>query len=261
MRENRLIRFTWKKSFKMAVAVDNYEAGMTLLWRLHHSQVSGHTCWVGNTNKASDGNSVQQQQSFYSPLSVTTRVSWYQKKHSPTQHHDHHPIFISFFHLPWSIASSLFKLPAWQSFCTTSLHVLFGLPLGLEPSTSYSVHFFTQSVSSSRNTCPYHRNLFCCSVKIISYVYYYYFILFQMLTSTNVNDCNVTMCIDHSISMQTAFCLWKPIEKQWNKNVLSPFVICDADDAFNNPATVVSVTTSNNMGKNMWLLTAFVTFP
>jgi len=61
-----------------------------------------------------------------------------------------------------SIATSLFKLRAWQSFCTTSLHVLFGLLLGLEPSTSYSIHFFTQSVSSFRNTCPYHHNLFCC---------------------------------------------------------------------------------------------------
>jgi len=39
----------------------------------------------------------------------------YQKKHSPTtHHHDHHPIFISFFHLLRSIASSLFKLRAWQ---------------------------------------------------------------------------------------------------------------------------------------------------
>jgi len=66
-------------------------------------------------------------------LSGTTRVSWYQKKHSPTHHPDHHPIFISFFHLPRFIASSLFKLRAWQSFCTTSLHILFGLPLGLEP--------------------------------------------------------------------------------------------------------------------------------
>ena len=81
---------------------------------------------------------------------------------------NHHPIFISFFHLPRSIASSLFKLHAWQSFCTTSLHVLFGLPPGLEPSTSYSIHFFTQSVSSFRSTCPYHRNLFCCSINIIS---------------------------------------------------------------------------------------------
>jgi len=33
-----------------------------------------------------------------------------------THHPDHHPIFISFFHLPRSIAFSLFKLRAWQSF-------------------------------------------------------------------------------------------------------------------------------------------------
>jgi len=38
---------------------------------------------------------------------------------------------------------------------TTSLYVLFDLPVGLEPSTSYSIHFFTQSVSYFRNTCPY----------------------------------------------------------------------------------------------------------
>jgi len=83
-------------------------------------------------------------------------------------HPDHHPIFISFFHLPRSIASSLFKLRAWQSLYTTSLHVLFRLPLGLEPYTSYSIYFFTQSVSSFRSKCSYHRNLFCCSVNIIS---------------------------------------------------------------------------------------------
>ena len=110
----------------------------------------------------------QQQQPFYGPLSGTTWVSQYQKKHSPTHHPDHHPIFISFFHLLRSIASSPFKLRAWQSFCTTSLHVRFGLPLGLNPSTSYSIHFFTQSVSSFCNTCPYHCNLFCYSTKIIS---------------------------------------------------------------------------------------------
>jgi len=98
---------------------------------------------------------------------MTTRVSQYQKKYSPTHHPHHHPVFISFFHLPRSIASSLFKLRAWQSFCTTSLHVLFGLPLGMEPSTSYSIHFFTQSVLS-RNTCPYHRSLLCCSINIMS---------------------------------------------------------------------------------------------
>jgi len=65
----------------------------------------------------------------------------------PVTYPDYHPTFISFFHLLWSIASSLFNLRAWQSFCTTSVQVLFGLPLGLEPSTSYSIHFFTQPVS------------------------------------------------------------------------------------------------------------------
>jgi len=101
-------------------------------------------------------------------LSGTTQVSWYQKKHSPTHHPDHQPIFIIFFHLLRSIASSLFKLCVWQSFCTTSLHVLFGLPLGLEPSMLYFIHFFIQSVSCFRSTCPYHRILFCCSIKIMS---------------------------------------------------------------------------------------------
>jgi len=109
-----------------------------------------------------------QQQPFYGPLSATTRVSQYQKKHSPTLHPDHHPIFITFFHLPRSIASSLFNLRVWQSFFTTSVHVLFGQPVGLDPSTSYSIHFFTQSVSSFHNTCPYHHNLFCYIVNIIS---------------------------------------------------------------------------------------------
>jgi len=42
------------------------------------------------------------------------------------------------------------------------------LPLGLAPSTSYSIHFFIQSLSSFRNTCPYHRNLFHCSTEIMS---------------------------------------------------------------------------------------------
>jgi len=67
-----------------------------------------------------------------------------------------------------SMASSLFNLRAWQSFSTISLQVFFGIPLGLAPSTSYSIHFFTQSLPSFHNTCPYHRNLFRCSTKIMS---------------------------------------------------------------------------------------------
>jgi len=126
---------------------------MELLWKWR-------TCknfWYNNNNNR-----------FTALLSGTTWVSRYQKTHSHTHHPGHHPIFINFFHLPQSMTSSQFKLHAWQSFCTTSLHVLFGLPLGLEHSTSYSVYFLTQSVSSFHNICPYHRSLFCCSINIIS---------------------------------------------------------------------------------------------
>jgi len=37
----------------------------------------------------------------------------------------------------------------------------------LEPSTSYSIHFFAQPLSSFHSTCPYHQNLFCCSTEIM----------------------------------------------------------------------------------------------
>ena len=90
---------------------------------------------------------------FNSLLSGTTRVGRYQKKHSPTHTHtDHRTSFINFLHLLRSIASSLFSLRAWQSFSTTSVQVLFGLLLGLGPSTSYSTDFFTQA--SSRKIKP-----------------------------------------------------------------------------------------------------------
>ena len=90
-------------------------------------------------------------QPFNSLWSGTTRVGWYQKKHSPTHTHpDHQTSFINFLHLLRSIASSVFSLRAWQSSLTTCLQVLFGLG----PSTSYSMHFFTQSSSSFLSTCP-----------------------------------------------------------------------------------------------------------
>ena len=80
----------------------------------------------------------QQQQPFNGRLSGTTRVGRYQKKHSPSHTHPgQRTSFITFLHLQRSTASSLFSLRAWQSSRTTSVQVLFGLPLGLEPSTSY----------------------------------------------------------------------------------------------------------------------------
>ena len=73
-------------------------------------------------------------------------MSWYQKKHSPTHHPDHHLIFISFFHLPQSIASSLFKLRAWKSF----FHNLYPCPLW---STSWSGALHLIPYISSPNQC------------------------------------------------------------------------------------------------------------
>ena len=102
-------------------------------------------------------------------LSGTTRVSRYEKKHSPTHtYHGHRSFLICFLHLLKSMASSLFSLRAWQSFSTICLQVFSGLPLGLAPSTSYYIHFFTQLLSSFCSTCPYHHNLFCGSTEIMS---------------------------------------------------------------------------------------------
>jgi len=99
-------------------------------------------------------------------LSRTAQVGRYQKKHSSTHTHpDHRTYFFIFLHL---LRSSLFSLRVWQSSLTTSLQVLVGLPLGLGPSTSYSVHFFTQSWSYLLNTCPYHHRLFCCNTSAMS---------------------------------------------------------------------------------------------
>ena len=93
----------------------------------------------------------RQQRPFNGLWSGTTRVGRYQKKHSPTDTHpNHRASFITFLHLQRTMASYLFNLRAWQSSRTTSFQVFFGLPLGLEPSTSCSIHFFTQSSSSFR---------------------------------------------------------------------------------------------------------------
>jgi len=132
---------------------------------------------------------------FNSPWSTTTRVDWYQKKHSPTHTHpDRWTSFINLLHLLWSIASSLFNLHAWPSF----FYNLCPGPLWsssiLGPSTSYSIHFFTQSSSSFHSTCPYHRSLFCCSTNVISSVPN----LSHLLTWKSVFYLNATHPSDHS---------------------------------------------------------------
>jgi len=87
---------------------------------------------------------------FTKSLILHCQVSQYQKKHSPTDTYpNHQPSFISFLHLLQSIASSLFNVHAWQSFCTTSFQVL-----GLEPSTSYFHTFLHQVIFSLHLPIP-----------------------------------------------------------------------------------------------------------
>jgi len=81
---------------------------------------------------------------------------------------------------------------AWQSFSTTSLQVLFGLFLGLEP-TSYSIHFSSQSLSSFHNTCPHHHNLFYCRTKIMSSIRNL-FLSLSVLDKGPLNGC-VCVCV------------------------------------------------------------------
>jgi len=108
-------------------------------------------------------------QPFYGPLSGTTQVNQYQKQTFTHTYRDRQSFFICLLHLLWSVASSLFNLRVWDSFCTNSFQVLFGLLNGLAPSTTYCMCFFTQSLSSFCNMCPYQCNLFCCSTEIMLY--------------------------------------------------------------------------------------------
>jgi len=153
----------------------------------------------------------------------------------PVTYPDHHPTFIIFFQLLWSIASSLSSLHAWQSFCTTSFHVLFDLPLGLEPSTSYSMHFFTQSMSSFLNTCPYHCSLFCCSTNIISYIpslsqlFTWHFIFYLNIThpSDQSHLCSLKCHLTETLTGRS----WKipPHLKHvasWTWEILGTFITC-----------------------------------
>ena len=60
--------------------------------------------------------------------------TWVGRYHWPTHTHPNHQTsFINFLHLLRSIAFSLFSLHAWRSFSTTSVQVLFGLSLFLDP--------------------------------------------------------------------------------------------------------------------------------
>ena len=110
-----------------------------------------------------------KQQLFYGPLSGTTRVSRYQKKHSPT-----HPPSCSSSNLYQLLPSTtIHSILLVQIMCLAIfLHNLSPCPLW---STSWSgalhlkLHTFLHLISVFFcSTCTYHRNLFCSSINIIS---------------------------------------------------------------------------------------------
>ena len=103
-------------------------------------------------------------------------------------HPDHQTSFINFLHLLRSIASSVSSLRAWQSFSTASLQVLFGLPFGLGPSTSYTMHFFTESSSSLRGTIAHALTVAACSA-VIPMLCYLYLISLSQLLPWNLEIC------------------------------------------------------------------------
>jgi len=110
------------------------------------------SAWLSVTSKVQQHYTMQYNNNNNHFMALYLVLHSTEKKHSSTHtYHDHQPSFIHILHLLQSIPSSLFNMHAWQSFCTTSLQVFFGLQL----TTVYSIHFFTQTLSSFRNTCPY----------------------------------------------------------------------------------------------------------
>ena len=155
------------------------------------------------------------------PLSGTTWAGWYQKKHIHTHTDpDHQTSIINFLHPLWSIASSLFNLRAWQSSLTTSFQVLFDLPLGLWPSASYPIHFFTQS-SSFCNTCPYHCRPFCCNTSVMSSIPNLSLITSEILRNNLQQSCHFLMLWLNGLYFNNALYGNWGLLSQTNKSVLS----------------------------------------
>ena len=81
-----------------------------------------------------------------------------------------HPSWSMYFLYHLSPFATVHGILFIQLTCLTVLsnNLFPGLPLGLEPSTSCSIHFFTQSSSSFCSTCPDQRSLFCCNINAMS---------------------------------------------------------------------------------------------
>jgi len=98
-----------------------------------------------------------------------------------------------------SVASSLFNLCDWQPFCMTSVHVLFGLPLDLAPSTLYSIH-------SSLNHCflfTAHARIITTCFAVVPRLCLPFPVSFSTLLGTVIFYLNVTHPSAHFSSLPT----------------------------------------------------------
>ena len=158
-----------------------------LFWFLFQDAVSVCVCLCTGLYRQQR----QQQQQQQQQLRGTTWVSQYQKKHSPT-HHDHHPVFISF-HLPQSIASSLFKLRAWQFFAQSlSMSSLFYLLVWSPPPHIPYI--------SSPNQCllfAAHAHTIASCFAVVS-ILYHLFLVFLSTPYLELLYLNITHPSDHS---------------------------------------------------------------
>jgi len=120
--------------------------GLSVCWKVYYGEMAD---WIPMLFGAVGGRH-SRTRTFFSwvrssmPLTPLSSVTKRRNIHplEPT----HQSSFICYLHLLWSMTFSLFNLCVWQSFCTTSLQVFFGLPLGLTPCTSYN-----QSINQSIN--------------------------------------------------------------------------------------------------------------
>ena len=119
--------------------------------------------------------------------------------------------------------------------------------LGLAPSTSYSIHFFTQSLSSFCSTCPYYnRNLFCCSSEIMSSNPSLPLNpLLETLSSSLTPHIHLTILISAHWSDNTKvsiFCVWlhNTYSRNPQKHTLVPFRVVWAIKHSNLPTDLTS---------------------
>ena len=130
-------------------------ASILCLYELRLGTAVDHICYSGNIfcTRMHPSKHAQLHTHTHTTILWLSRFclglpGWAGPEEMFTHSHPSWSSFICFLYLLWSMAFSLFNLRAWQSFCATSVQVFFGLA----PSTSYVIHFFTQSLSSSCHT-------------------------------------------------------------------------------------------------------------